>query len=272
MKDLGKILKQSRMKKFLTIEDVSSITKIKENYLVSLEENFVENLPARVYSIGFLKNLADLYDLSTADLIMAYDELKKYCNISNKNKFTGLGKELHYSNKTTEDINKKIDDQIIGISSGMCPQKESDGDDGYSFDKIKKLSIDEEENYEDSINIIDSYISESQSELKDISEKEVEVKEEDKVLDPETDNTYPTSKIMLEFEELMREEEHFNTQKLRKQETERNINLIKNRMKDRKLLNLGIYNQDSGNIMILVLLGVAIIVLLYIIVTAIINR
>ena len=272
MKDLGKILKQSRIKKFLTSEDVSSITKIKEHYLVSLEENSVENLPARVYSVGFLKNLADLYDLSPVDLIVAYDELREYNNLSNKKKFTGLGKELHYSTEVTEDIDKDIDNQIMSMDTDNYLQEESSEGDSYSFDKIKKLSIGEEENYEASINIIDDYISESQRELKDISENEVEVKEEDKVLDPEISNTYPTSKIMLEFEELMREEERFNTQKLRKQETERNINLTRDRMKNKKFLNLDIHKQGSGNIMILILLGIAIIVLLYIIITAIINR
>ena len=88
----------------------------------------------------------------------------------------------------------------------------------------------------------------------------------------DNENTYPTSKIMLEFEELMREEERFNTQKLRKQETQRNINLSKDRMKNKRPLNLDVNKKGGGNIMILILLGIAIIVLLYIIITAILNR
>ena len=263
MKDLGKILKQSRIKKFLTIEDVSGITKIKEHYLVSLEENSVENLPARVYSVGFLKNLADLYDLSQVDLIVAYDELKNSGKKEISKSFPGLsGKsaDIDSVSEMKNDINTKNND-IYNVLEAQ--------DDDYSFDKIKKLSIDEGENYEDSLNIIDDYIVKSQSELKDIALEEFKNKE---ISLSDNENTYPTSKIMLEFEELMREEERFNTQKLRKQETQRNINLSKDRMKNKRPLNLDVNKKGGGNIMILILLGIAIIVLLYIIITAILNR
>ena len=76
MYDLGKTLKTSRNRKFLTIEEVSSITKIKEHYLSALEEEDFDQLPARVYSIGFINNLADLYDLQSTELILAFDKLK----------------------------------------------------------------------------------------------------------------------------------------------------------------------------------------------------
>ena len=261
MENLGKILKQNRNKKFLSVEEVSSITKIKEPYIVALEENEVENLPARVYSVGFLKNLADLYNLSQVELIMAYDELK---NKNGKSKsFTDLEENINYSADIKEVKNDiDLDDYDV---------LESPEDDDYSFDKIKKLSIDEGENYEDSLNIIDDYISKSQSELKDISLSDIETKDKD-IFIANNDDTYPTSKVMLEFEELMREEERFNTQKLRKQETQRNINMTKDRMKNKKSLNLDVNKKSSGNIMVLILLGIAIIILFYIIITAILNR
>ncbi|MCI0502061.1 MAG: helix-turn-helix domain-containing protein [Fusobacteria bacterium] len=266
MTELGKILKNSRNKKFLTIEEVSRITKIKEHYISALEEDIMENLPARVYTVGFLKNLADLYELSAVDLILAYDNLKNG-QVKNKSTFKGLGKDLTYSEEIKPVNNfPEIDYQTKKSENDLLE------DNNYSFDKIKELSIDKDENYENSLSMIDDYIQKSQNELKDISTNFSSDTNNIEGATDGMDNTYPTTKIMLEFEELMREEERFNTQKLRKQETERNINMTKNRMKNKKSLNLEVNKKNGGNIMILVLLGIAIIVLLYIIITAIINR
>lgn len=258
MNDLGSVLREARNRKFLTVEEVSSITKIKEHYLVALESDEIGDLPARVYSIGFLKNLADLYELSQVELIMAYDSLRE--NGKRNDKYNkGMEEDLEYIKgiKKVEENYKEEMDDLDSLYE----------DTDYSFDKIKKLSIDEGENYEDSLNIIDDYISKSEDDLVDISKKKHTASSGTNTIE----NTNPTSKVMLEFEELMREEERFNTMKLRKQETERNINITKNKMKNRKTINLDSKKNGGGNIMILILLGIAIIVLLYIIINAILN-
>ena len=96
MYDLGKTLKTSRNRKFLTIEEVSSITKIKEHYLSALEEEDFDQLPARVYSIGFINNLADLYDLPSAELILAYDSLKdNSVKLKTKKDFSSINKAVY---------------------------------------------------------------------------------------------------------------------------------------------------------------------------------
>lgn len=271
MYDLGKTLKTSRNRKFLTIEEVSSITKIKEHYLSALEEEDLDQLPARVYSIGFINNLADLYDLPSTELILAYDRLKDdSIKLKTKKDFSSINKAVYekthdgdYDNSKRSSNFLKEDDSYI--KPGAFEE---------TFSKIKELSLDDKESYDGSISMIDEYIESSKDELKAISllnelensNKEIKSNEDN------SNNTFPTSKVMLEFEELIREEERFNTQKLRKIETERNINKTKNRVAQNKGFGMNHETRSGASVMILILLSIAIFVLLYIIIQALIAR
>lgn len=271
MYDLGKTLKTSRNRKFLTIEEVSSITKIKEHYLTALEEEDLDQLPARVYSIGFINNLADLYDLPSAELILAYDRLKdNSVKLKTKKDFSSINKAVY--EKTYDDDydhpikkNKLLRDEDSYIKPGAFEE---------TFSKIKELSLDDKESYDGSISMIDEYIETSKDELKALSLlNEIEnSNQEIKDLDEKSSNTFPTSKVMLEFEELIREEERFNTQKLRKIETERNINKTKNRVAQNRGFGMNHETRSGASLMILILLSIAIFVLLYIIIQALIAR
>lgn len=59
----GLYLRQIRIQKGLSLDDVSRITKIPLKFLKSIEEEDVLKLPARVYVQGFIKNVAVLYKL-----------------------------------------------------------------------------------------------------------------------------------------------------------------------------------------------------------------
>ncbi len=271
MYDLGKTLKTSRNRKFLTIEEVSSITKIKEHYLSALEEEDLDQLPARVYSIGFINNLADLYDLPSTELILAYDRLKDdSIKLKTKKDFSSINKAVY--EKTHEgdyDTSKRNNKFLKNDDTYFKPGAFEE-----TFSKIKELSLDDKESYDGSISMIDEYIESSKDELKAISllneiensNKEINSFEEN------SNNTFPTSKVMLEFEELIREEERFNTQKLRKIETERNINKTKNRVAQNKGFGMNHETRSGASVMILILLSIAIFVLLYIIIQALIAR
>jgi len=263
--DLGKTLKSSRNRKFLTIEEVASITKIKEHYLSALEEEDFEQLPARVYSVGFINNLANLYDLSATELILTYDRLKDNIDKNKVEKdFTSFNKDVYEKSE-----NKKFDKSF---------RKENDYTDQKvfeeTFSKIKELSLNEKETNDGTKSVIDDLIETNKDEIKAISlindiERE----------SPETFNdiknpgdTFPTSKVMLEFEELIREEERFNTQKLKRLEADRNMNKTKNRFAQNKGFGLKYESKSGASMMILILLSVAILVLLYIIIKALITK
>ena len=289
MFELGKTLKSSRNKKYLTIEEVSSITKIKDHYIEALENEDVTQLPARVYAVGFLNNLADLYELSAADLILAFDNLKDRNNQQKPKKiFSGLGKDLVLRNSEREENEREkererslfesltiretapVEDEVVEEEGP--DEKETDFE--ATFSRIKKLSLDDHEREDDSISQIDDYIEKSKDELKTLAiknELEKELATAHQKIE-EFDDDYPTSKVMLEFEELMREEERFNTQKLRKLETERNINRTKNRLRERQSFNMEGKAKSGANMMVLILLIAAIVVLVYIIITALLAK
>ena len=55
---LGELLTRARIEKNITVEELSSITKIHKSLILSLENNQLENLPNRIYVLGFLKSLS----------------------------------------------------------------------------------------------------------------------------------------------------------------------------------------------------------------------
>jgi len=256
--ELGKTLKNTRNRKYMTIEEVSSITKIKEHYLAALEEEDLEQLPARVYSIGFINNLADLYDLSASELILAYDRLK-----DNK------------ENNNVEKRFKSFNQDVAEISKERKYNKKSNFDNNYgneNFSKIKELSLDEKEDKDGSKLIIDDIIESSKDELKAISLLNDIERENQETFNSNSNSTFQTSKVMLEFEELIREEERFNTKKLKKLESDRNFNKTKNRVAQKKAFGLKYEAKNGASMMILILLSIAILVLLYIIITALVTN
>ena len=58
VQSVGKILKETRDKKKLSIEEVVQVIKIKEEYLVALENDEYEKLPSQPFTQGFIKNYA----------------------------------------------------------------------------------------------------------------------------------------------------------------------------------------------------------------------
>lgn len=67
-------LSQHREAQGYSLEDVSRITKIPTKYLKSIESYDIKTLPAKVYTQGFLKNLAQLYRLDPKKTVSSYFE------------------------------------------------------------------------------------------------------------------------------------------------------------------------------------------------------
>lgn len=76
MNTLGSSLKEARTKKGLTIEATSDKTKIRAFYIEKLEENDLKDLPQEVYTRGFIRNLARLYETDEGPLLAFYEKLK----------------------------------------------------------------------------------------------------------------------------------------------------------------------------------------------------
>lgn len=265
MLSLGRSLKEKRESKFLAIREVARITKIKECYIKALEDEVIDALPPRVYTIGFIKNLAELYQLQTDELITAFDALNlnfattkkqnKGFKLMSKSNIPSEGKESLDSVKrlSLEDESEDTKLSVDYIINSLKKKNNEDIIDGFNNKNTSKDSL---ENYKN--NFIQD---EELQDLKDKIEKEAE---------KEAEKDFPTSKIVMEFEELIREEERFETQKIRKKIMKKN-NEKKRSFKKDIFKNMRETEKKGTVIMFFVLLTVAFVLLIYIVITALLS-
>lgn len=71
MKKAGEVLKATRIRKKITLEEASRVTKIKKEILEALEESDFLKIPSVPYSYGFVKNYAKFLGLDQK-LILAF--------------------------------------------------------------------------------------------------------------------------------------------------------------------------------------------------------
>jgi cytoskeleton protein RodZ len=74
MGELGQLLREARERKGVSLEEVEATTKIRQKYLIALEEGDYEKLPPGVYVRGFLRSLAAYLDLEAQELIAFYSQ------------------------------------------------------------------------------------------------------------------------------------------------------------------------------------------------------
>ena len=89
MKKLGEILKETRLAKHLSQEEVASQLLLKKEIIEALEEGDWASLPDSAFTKGFIKNYASLLDLDAHRLLALYraeyDE-RKFKHIPSKTK------------------------------------------------------------------------------------------------------------------------------------------------------------------------------------------
>jgi len=68
----GQKLKEQRLTKELTIDQVSKETKIKASYISAIEKGEYQKLPASTYIIGFVRNYAKYLDLSEQEILALF--------------------------------------------------------------------------------------------------------------------------------------------------------------------------------------------------------
>ncbi len=74
---VGERLKNIRLKRGISVEEIAEEIKIKPEYLKSLEEEKYEELPADVYIHGFLRAYAQYLGIASDELILLYQKDKK---------------------------------------------------------------------------------------------------------------------------------------------------------------------------------------------------
>lgn len=96
---IGKLLKEEREKKNLSLRQISNQTKIRVEYLQALEEGNYSIFPSEVYIKGFLKNYAKFLKIDKEKALALYrrenkildkEKLKKSNTLENKLKFDNL--------------------------------------------------------------------------------------------------------------------------------------------------------------------------------------
>jgi cytoskeletal protein RodZ len=71
---IGKALRHEREERHLSIEEVSSTTRIPRKALESLEEDRFEDLPSGVFVRGFIKAYASAVDIDAEQVLAQFDE------------------------------------------------------------------------------------------------------------------------------------------------------------------------------------------------------
>lgn len=76
MNEIGKILQQARKKKRYSLEKIHKMTKIKESYIVGLENSDVDSFPAELYYKNFLKTYSKYLGLDPDEILKLYEKSK----------------------------------------------------------------------------------------------------------------------------------------------------------------------------------------------------
>ncbi|OIQ58864.1 cytoskeleton protein RodZ [Moorella thermoacetica] len=74
MGQVGEILRSTRQEKGISLREAEEATKIRLKYLEALENGTYDEIPGRVYALGFLRNYARFLGLDPAELTARFKE------------------------------------------------------------------------------------------------------------------------------------------------------------------------------------------------------
>ncbi|WP_040205051.1 helix-turn-helix domain-containing protein [Neobacillus jeddahensis] len=72
MTELGNQLKEARLAKELSLDDVQTMTKIQKRYLIGIEEGDYSSMPGNFYVRAFIKQYAEALDLNPDEIFETY--------------------------------------------------------------------------------------------------------------------------------------------------------------------------------------------------------
>ncbi|KRN01906.1 XRE family transcriptional regulator [Levilactobacillus senmaizukei DSM 21775 = NBRC 103853] len=106
---LGKTLRDARIAKGFTLDDLQQSTKIQKRYLIAIEDQNFDELPGDFYVRAFIKQYADMVDLDGAELLKQFDstlpstQTQEYVDKVNEN------------NPETRSQQRKVDDRYVKL-------------------------------------------------------------------------------------------------------------------------------------------------------------
>ena len=77
MKEIGHLLREARIKRGLSLEEINETTKIRLDQLEAIEAGDFQRLPGEVYVKGFIMNFARAVGLDAHEVLQKYYELKR---------------------------------------------------------------------------------------------------------------------------------------------------------------------------------------------------
>lgn len=108
---LGKTLRDARIAKGFTLDDLQQTTKIQKRYLIAIEDQNFDELPGDFYVRAFIKQYADMVDLDGGELLKQFDstlpstQTQEYVDKVNEN------------NPETRSQQRKVDDRYVKLRS-----------------------------------------------------------------------------------------------------------------------------------------------------------
>jgi cytoskeletal protein RodZ len=72
MKTVGQIIRSARQKRGLSVDQLSSLTKIDSKYIEALELDDYSKLPSETFAKGFIRNLSTRLDLNPNELVAIF--------------------------------------------------------------------------------------------------------------------------------------------------------------------------------------------------------
>lgn len=71
--EIGNILRDARIEKDYSLDDIQDKTKIQKRYIAAIEDDNFDALPGRFYARAFIKEYAEVVDLDVASLLAQFD-------------------------------------------------------------------------------------------------------------------------------------------------------------------------------------------------------
>ena len=71
---IGNSLRKVRQERNLTLEEISRITKISKRYLMAIENDNFDQLPAPTFARGFIRAYANFVGIDSEEIVQKYRE------------------------------------------------------------------------------------------------------------------------------------------------------------------------------------------------------
>ena len=112
--ELGNRLKEARLAKNLSLDDLQTITKIQKRYLIGIEEGNYDSMPGNFYVRAFIKQYAEALDLNPDEIFETY---KNEIPASHNDEMHHLSRVK--THKSISDGNSKIFDILPKVLIGV---------------------------------------------------------------------------------------------------------------------------------------------------------